>query len=42
VVLGAVKGTAWDSGSSTLEASSIAGRFWQIFSERRELSVHIG
>ena len=42
VVLGAVKGTAWDSGSSTLEASSIAARFWQIYSERRELSVHIG
>lgn len=42
MVLSAVKGTAWDSGSSTLEASSIAGRFWQLYSERRELSVQIG
>jgi short-subunit dehydrogenase len=42
VVLGAVKGTAWDNGSSTLEASAIAAKFWQIYSERRELSVHIG
>jgi NADP-dependent 3-hydroxy acid dehydrogenase YdfG len=42
VVLSAVKGTAWDSGNSTLEASSIAGRFWQLYSERRELSVQIG
>lgn len=42
VVLGAVKGTAWDDGSSKLEASSIAARFWQLYNERRELSVHIG
>jgi len=28
LVLQPVKGTAWDSGSSTLEASAIADRFW--------------
>jgi NADP-dependent 3-hydroxy acid dehydrogenase YdfG len=41
-VLGAVKGTAWDDGSSKLEASAIANKFWQIYTERRELSVSIG
>lgn len=41
VVLEAVKGSAWDSGSATLEASAIATKFWNLYSERRELSVHI-
>lgn len=41
-VLTAVKGTAWDNGSSKLEASAIAARFWQLYTERRELSVPIG
>ena len=42
VVLAVVKGTAWDQGSATLEAATIADRFWQIYSERRELSMHVG
>ncbi len=42
VVLAVVKGTAWDQGNATLEASTIAGKFWQIYSDRRELSVHVG
>jgi NADP-dependent 3-hydroxy acid dehydrogenase YdfG len=42
MVLSAVKGTAWDNGSSTLEAAAVADKFWQIYSERRELSVMIG
>ena len=41
-VLTAVKGTAWDNGSSKLEASAIAAKFWQLYTERRELSVPIG
>jgi len=41
VVMGAVKGTAWDDGSSKLEASAIAARFWQLYTERREISVQI-
>ncbi|HEX2871521.1 MAG TPA: SDR family NAD(P)-dependent oxidoreductase [Polyangiaceae bacterium] len=41
-VLSGVKGTAWDDGSSKLEASAIAAKFWQIYTERRELSVSIG
>lgn len=42
IVLTAVKGTAWDNGSSTLEAATIAGKFWQLNNERRELSVKVG
>jgi NADP-dependent 3-hydroxy acid dehydrogenase YdfG len=41
-VLQAVKGTAWDSGQATLEASTIAAKFWQIYTERKELSVRVG
>lgn len=42
MVLASVKGTAWDSGSATLEAATIANKFWQIYTERRELSVKVG
>lgn len=42
VVLAVVKGTAWDQGNATLEAGTIADKFWQIYSARRELSVHVG
>lgn len=41
MVLDAVKGSAWDSGNATLEASAIAAKFWQLYSERSELSVRI-
>jgi len=42
VVLSTVKGTAWDNGTSTLEARTIADKFWEIYQGRRELSVMIG
>ncbi|MBK7827241.1 SDR family NAD(P)-dependent oxidoreductase [Nannocystis sp.] len=41
VVLGSVKGTAFDSGHATLEASSVANRFWELFQSRSEASVNI-
>ena len=41
VVLGTIKGTPWDSGSASIEGSAVAAKFWQIFTERRELSVQI-
>lgn len=41
VVLGTVKGTAWDSGSATLEASRIADRFWDLHQTRSEATVTI-
>lgn len=42
VVLGLVKGTPWDDGKATLEPSSIAEKFWQLYVSRSELSVSIG
>ncbi|MDF2698057.1 MAG: Short-chain dehydrogenase/reductase [Labilithrix sp.] len=42
VVLSLVKGTAFDSGTATLEASAVADRFWQLFKERKEVTTQIG
>ncbi len=41
VVMGAVKGTAFDHGNATLEASTIATRFWSMYTERGPASVEI-
>lgn len=42
VVMGMVKGTAFDSGHATLEASAIADKFWEIYGARKEQSVNFG
>jgi NADP-dependent 3-hydroxy acid dehydrogenase YdfG len=42
VVGGAVKGTAFDRGQATLEASDIAQRFWDLHVARTERSVFFG
>lgn len=42
VVTGLVKGTPWDDGNATLEASSVAERFWQLYRARSETSVTLG
>jgi NADP-dependent 3-hydroxy acid dehydrogenase YdfG len=42
LVLGSIKGTPWDQGNATLEGSTIGAKFWEIFSDRRELSVKVG
>jgi short-subunit dehydrogenase len=42
VVLGTVKGTAFDQGNGTLEASAIAAKFWEIYSARKETTVNFG
>ncbi|MBK6512983.1 MAG: SDR family NAD(P)-dependent oxidoreductase [Polyangiaceae bacterium] len=42
VVLGMVKGTAFDHGNATLEASSIADKFWELNKSRTETSVNFG
>jgi NADP-dependent 3-hydroxy acid dehydrogenase YdfG len=39
VVLGIVKGTAFDRGNGTLDASEIAERFWKSFQERSPSTV---
>lgn len=41
VVLGMVKGTAFDNGHATLEASAIADKFWEIYGARSERSVNL-
>ncbi|HEY3666743.1 MAG TPA: SDR family NAD(P)-dependent oxidoreductase [Polyangiaceae bacterium] len=41
VVTGLVKGTAFDSGNATLEASTIAERFWQLLQARDVATVTI-
>lgn len=40
VVLGTVKGTAFDQGNANLDASAIADKFWQLANERKETSVN--
>ena len=35
-VTGIVKGTSWDDGTSKLEASSIAAKFWELYEARQE------
>jgi NADP-dependent 3-hydroxy acid dehydrogenase YdfG len=40
VVLGMVKGTAFDSGHATLEAKDIAAKFWELFQARKDVSVN--
>lgn len=41
VVLGLVKGTAWDDGSATIEPRTIAGKFWEIYSGRESRSITV-
>jgi short-subunit dehydrogenase len=40
VVLGMVKGTAFDHGNATLEPSAIADKFWELHQARTEVSVN--
>ncbi len=42
VVLGMVKGTAFDGGQATLEAADIAAKFWELEQQRSESSVRFG
>jgi NAD(P)-dependent dehydrogenase (short-subunit alcohol dehydrogenase family) len=42
MVLNTVKGTAWDRGQATLEASSIGEKFWQLYEARKEHFAQVG
>ena len=42
VVLGTVKGTAFDGGSATLEPSRIAAKLWELYQARTTVSADIG
>jgi short-subunit dehydrogenase len=41
MVAGIVKGTRWDSGSATIEASTIANKFWDLYQARGEVRARI-
>lgn len=41
VVTGLVKGTQWDTGNATLEASDIAQKFWDLYQARDTVSVTV-
>ncbi|MEO6419314.1 MAG: SDR family NAD(P)-dependent oxidoreductase [Polyangiaceae bacterium] len=42
VVLGMVKGTAFDAGNATLDPNDIANKFWEIFQSRTTATVNFG
>jgi NADP-dependent 3-hydroxy acid dehydrogenase YdfG len=42
VVLGLVKGTAWDTGNATVDARTVAGKFWEMYSQRESKTVTVG
>jgi len=41
MVLGTVKGTAFDQGQATLDPAVIAAKFWEIYTARSPLSVNV-
>jgi short-subunit dehydrogenase len=41
VVLGAVKGTSFDSGQATIEPAAVADRFWDLYDKRAAASVNV-
>ena len=41
VVIGLVKGTAWDPGNATIEPATVAGLFWEMYSRRESKSVMV-
>jgi NADP-dependent 3-hydroxy acid dehydrogenase YdfG len=42
VVLGTVKGSAFDRGQGTLEPSAVAEKFWGLYQSRTDVSTQIG
>jgi NAD(P)-dependent dehydrogenase (short-subunit alcohol dehydrogenase family) len=42
LVTGTVKGTAFDTGTATLEASTVADTFWQLAQSRADVCVRVG
>jgi NAD(P)-dependent dehydrogenase (short-subunit alcohol dehydrogenase family) len=40
-VLNAVKGTAWDSGNATIEASAVGDAFWRLYQARKDVYTEV-
>ena len=41
MVAGTVKGTAWDRGQANLDASAIAGKFWDLYQARSNVRARV-
>jgi NADP-dependent 3-hydroxy acid dehydrogenase YdfG len=41
MVAGTVRGTAWDRGNATIDASTIADKFWELYQARGEVRARI-
>jgi short-subunit dehydrogenase len=42
MILGAIKGTAFDNGQATIAASTVAEKFWDLYSARAETTAKLG
>lgn len=42
VVLGSVKGTAFDQGNATIEPATVAEKFWSLYTARTDTSAQVG
>jgi len=42
MVLGTVKGTAFDNGNATIDAAAVAEKFWSLYKARGEIRTEIG
>ena len=42
MVLGSVKGTAFDDGQATIDPAAVAGKFWDLYKARGEIRAEIG
>jgi NADP-dependent 3-hydroxy acid dehydrogenase YdfG len=42
MVLGSVKGSAFDGGQATIEAATVAGKFWEIYQARGAVTTEVG
>jgi NADP-dependent 3-hydroxy acid dehydrogenase YdfG len=42
MVLGAVKGTPFDQGYATIEPSTVAAKFWELYRARGEVTAQVG
>jgi NAD(P)-dependent dehydrogenase (short-subunit alcohol dehydrogenase family) len=42
MVLGTVKGTAWDQGQANVEAKTVAGKLWDLYRARTDVTAEIG
>ena len=42
MVLGSIKGSAFDSGQATIEGAAVAGKFWDLYKARGEIRAEIG